>query len=143
MESGGPAAVSYAYLSVESDNIRPDDITTTLGRVPDSTRERGSPRRTGRGVYDCHKWRLDLAVPGRDHFGTEELSTAIVGLGADVAAGCRSLRHQGADITLQIVQEVRGDDDTQARGLHLTHDAIAWLLAAGAELDIDQYFFAD
>ena len=135
--------MNYAYLRVETDDIEPDDITAILGRPPDSSRQRGSPRSNGKGVYDFHSWRLDLVVPGPGHFGTEELPNAIAGLGVDVAAGCRSLRQRGADITLQVVQEVRSEVDTQATGLHLTHDAIAWLAMAGAELDIDQYFFAD
>ena len=134
--------MNYAYLRVETDDIEPDDITAILGRprtAVDSVAHLGD----GMGVYDFYTWRLDLVVPGPGHFGTEEQPNAIAGLGVDVAAGCRSLRHRGADITLQVVQEVRGEVDIQATGLHLTHDAIAWLAAAGAELDIDQYFFAE
>ena len=131
-----------AYLNIASDDLDPDRITEMLGRSPDRTWRRRSPVRPMPSVHDRHSWALDLAAPGIDHFGLQELSAAITGLGDDFAARCMELRKHSATVTLQVVQEVTGDEDHESQGIHLTHDALVWLATAGAEVDIDQYFFS-
>lgn len=131
-----------AYLNIASDDLDPDRITEALGRSPDRTWHRRSPVRPAPSVHDRHSWALDLATPGIDHFGMQELSDAIANLGDDLAARCTELRQHSATVTLQVVQEVHGEEDHESQGIHLTHDAIVWLAAAGAQLDVDQYFFS-
>lgn len=131
-----------AYLNIASDDLDPDRITEMLGRSPDRIWRRRSPVRPTPSVHDRHLWALDLASPGVDHFGMQELSTAITGLGDDLAARCMELRKHDATVTLQVVQEVGGEEDHESQGIHLTHDAIVWLASAGARVDIDQYFFS-
>jgi hypothetical protein len=134
--------VIRAYLNITSDDLDPDRITEVLGRNPDRVWRRRSPVRPAPSVHDRHLWALDLASPGLDHFGIQELSTAITELGDDLAARCMELRKRSATVTLQVVQEVSGEEDHESQGIHLTHAAIAWLASAGARIDIDQYFFS-
>lgn len=131
-----------AYLNIASDDLDPDRITAVFGRKPDRTWYRRSPVRAGPSVHDRHSWALDLVSPGLDHFGIHELSEAITSLGDDLASGCLALGRRRATVTLQIVQEVGGEEDHESQGIHLTRDAVAWLAAAGARVDIDQYFFS-
>jgi hypothetical protein len=134
--------VIRAYLNIASDDLDPDRITEVLGRSPDRIWRRRSPIRPAPDVHDRHLWALDLAAPGIDHFGMQELSAAITGLGDDLAVRCWELCRRSATITLQVVQEVNGEEDHESQGIHLTYEAIVWLAAAGAQIDIDQYFFS-
>jgi hypothetical protein len=134
--------VIRAYLNIASDDLDPDRITAVLRRPPDRSWHRRSPVRAEPAVHDCHSWALDVTSPGLDHFGMYELSEAIIRLGDDLASRCMLLGQLKATITLQIVQEVNGEEDHESQGIHLTRDAIAWLAAAGARVDIDQYFFS-
>ena len=50
---------SRATLSVYSDELTSADITARIGVAPQTTREKGSPRPSGSGVYERAHWSFD------------------------------------------------------------------------------------
>jgi hypothetical protein len=71
------------------------------------------------------------------HSGTEGLARAIENLGMPLARRAAELGARGCDVVVNVLQEMSTDSSTT--GLHLTSSAVAWLAAAGACVDVDQY----
>lgn len=86
-------------------------------------------------------WASPLSLPPGVHAGTEGLSSAIESLAPSLAMRVASLVQDGCEATLNVVQELR--DDSESCGIHLSAAAVAWLSAAGASIDVDQYVVVD
>ncbi len=127
-----------AELVVQSRDMSLDEISVELDRTPVWGQELGAinPRRSV--PYQWTSWSIPLSWRSDLHGGTEGLSNAIEALGASFAQRLAMLRARGCDVVLSIVQEV--SDDSASTGIHLSEQTIAWLAAAGACIDIDQYF---
>jgi len=134
---------NYAYVAVKSQTLAPEEVTALLRLKPDEQWHSGDvSARTGH-TYSFHNWRIYLAVPEGVHAGTDGLSAALEGLGSDAAKRFGEVARAGGEVVCQFVQNVHGDDDHWATGIHLTNAALDWLSAAGAQFDVDQYFFPE
>ncbi|GGP02313.1 hypothetical protein GCM10012278_09050 [Nonomuraea glycinis] len=66
----------------------------------------------------------------------------VLGWGTDLADALGRLVDSGeVAVSLEIVQKIRDPDDPQQKGIFLGADLLAWLGAARASLDIDQYVY--
>lgn len=127
------------YLSIESDDLNPDEITARLGLRPTKTGLKGTRIGTGPGGRPLaqHHWEYE-ALPGLPA-GLEErlwiLIAAIKPMVQDIAA----LR-PGCNVWLSVVLQGWGGD-CQFAGLWFDEASIKVLAAARAEIDIDLYAF--
>ena len=120
----------------------PAAITQALGRAPDRTREIGERHGSLGRRARYSRWAIAVPVdaewPGS---GDEGLSRSVVALGDDLARRLGRLPAEECDVTLSVVQEVHGSDDSLSQGLQLRVEAMRWLVLANAEIDLDQYFY--
>jgi hypothetical protein len=142
-------ARSYGYLFAESTTAPLDRIQSILGLLPDETTQAGEPvpdEPHGR-VHTFTTWTLFVPIPRDEHFGLHGLTRWLEGLDDELAERFRQLSELGVDVGLNIVQNVKANDDvaTQAKvkNFELSPRALRWLADAGATLAIDQYFETD
>lgn len=129
-----------AALVLRSAGATLDEISHTLGRLPDVGRDIGSVGRFNVEPSVVASWEMTLGWPDDVHGGTEGLSTAIEALGSELAVRIAELRPRGLSVHIRVYQDLDGGNgDSHATGLHLTAAAIEWMSKAGAALDLDQY----
>jgi hypothetical protein len=128
------------YFSLRSDDLNPDQISEAVGISPDSEMWKGS--RDGE-IPRANGWYVEPSL-NPDLIGCdvlEEAAAAIVLRLAPYVDRIRSLVDTGAvRATLQYVRTFTpGELVHSSIGTGLDSEAIAFLAAAGANLDIDEY----
>lgn len=126
-----------ASLIIESESIGVAHISAAVGRAPDRSHERGAVSRWSTRPRTSSRWCIDLDWPSDMRSGIEGLSFALAELDRGVAEGAGALSRSGANVMLDLCQDIH--EDTLAHGIRLSRDAISWLATAGAELSLDQY----
>lgn len=139
----------YAYLNVSSDAHTLAELEALLGpsarRGDDGAGIGGGSigdllPRSGR-VAECSQWQ-HVVVRQADELEGIDFAPSLSALGTDFADRIRTLVDAGAEATLRVVQEVHEHAGQGAdEGFHLDKDAVAWAARAGADVDVDQYFF--
>ncbi|MCA2182095.1 DUF4279 domain-containing protein [Nonomuraea glycinis] len=129
------------YLRVVSESLQPEEITRSLGAEPDESTSIGSRWRPQSPPRSRATWiRHAGAVGGGAR--PEDLEPVVLGWGTDLADALGRLVDSGeVAVSLEIVQKIRDPDDPQQKGIFLGADLLAWLGAARASLDIDQYVY--
>ncbi|MDT3395087.1 DUF4279 domain-containing protein [Streptomyces sp. B1866] len=129
------------YLRVVSQSLQPEGMSKRLGVEPDESTSIGSRRYPQSPPRSHATWiRRVGAAGGCDR--PEDLEQVVVGWGPDLADALGRLADSGeAAVSLVIVQEIRDLDDPQQKGIFLGADLLAWMGAAKASLDIDQYIY--
>ncbi|MGW9131973.1 DUF4279 domain-containing protein [Streptomyces sp. NPDC055681] len=129
------------YLRVVSESLQPEEISRRLGAQPDESTSIGS-RRHPQSPPRSHATWIRRAGAAGGCARPEELEPVVVGWGLDLADALGRLADSGeAAVSLEIVQEIRDLDDPQQKGIFLGADLLAWMGAARASLDIDQYVY--
>lgn len=144
----------YAYFSLRSEDVPPDEITERIGINPDRVALRGSriqdPPRPA-----AHLWEVRCDEPGLTV--TEQVAHVIARVGPKRSA-IRALVDSSAQISawLQVVRYFDADDGEeeastvigdleklpgqhQLLGWHLSADALDFVRDVHAEIDVDEY----
>lgn len=150
----------YAYFGFTSQNVTASMITGRLGIEPDRILVRGS-RTSSPPVPRFHTWRVTCAEPGlrvdqqiakviervrpRQN-EVELLSRELLAEGPRCGASIGVVRHfeEGEE---EVIREGEVDGlrleslpgQHQLLGWHLDAEVLAFLVAIGAELDVDEY----
>ncbi|GAA3005096.1 hypothetical protein GCM10010519_41110 [Streptomyces lactacystinicus] len=86
-------------------------------------------------------WARRAELPGIDA-RPENLEPIILGWGKDFSSALgRLVESTDAFVSLEIVQQIRNIENGREKGIFLGADLIAWLGAARASIDIDQYIY--
>jgi hypothetical protein len=143
----------YAYLAIRSPALTGEEIGRRLGLGADRTTVRAS-RSTDPPRPAHHSWEIVCDERG---LTLDEQMGRIVGRVAAHAPAIRALTSAGATATLHAVRDFAAEDGEDERidvtdegferlsgqhqllGWHLDRDVLAWLVEAGAELDVDEY----
>lgn len=126
----------YAYVAVESATMTLAELTEAIGVSPDRSWDIGD--RSARGVtFKVANWTKYLDMEPAVHPGTEGLSNAIELLTDDLADTLAGLAENACDIMVNLVQNLSAD--LWSKGVNLSVEALAWVVRARAEVDIDQY----
>ncbi|MEU5167103.1 MULTISPECIES: DUF4279 domain-containing protein [Streptomyces] len=129
------------YLRVVSPSLRPDEISRRLGVEPDESTAVGW-RRHPQATPRSHATWIRHVRTADDDARPEDLEPVVVGWGAGFAEALGRLAASGeAGVHLEIVQEIDDLEDPQQKGIFLGPHLMAWMGAAGAVLDIDQYVY--
>jgi hypothetical protein len=155
----------YVYFSLDSGRTPAAELTERLGLAPDRTRVRGS-RSAGPPRPMCHSWQIVCDEAGlRVDEQVARVLARLQPLMPGLAALSRQLAvddpHGGARLEivryLDVAPEEDGDDeedrenaggDPQLRRLPGQHQLLGWhldravlefLVATGAEVDVDEY----
>ena len=132
-----------ASLKILSTSLDPEEITERLGVQPTEVRHQAAYPQNGVSLPKTHIWRLELPNDPDLHFGTAGISAAIETLDDQLADKFATLPADGVDKFLDLHQAVDGDNDHESSGIHLTSAALGWLVRAGLDIDIDQYFYTN
>lgn len=140
-------ARQYVYFVVFSKTMTAGQMTERVGLAPDEAVVRGSGRTEPNMVPVEHGWKVrcdELGMRVDDQIARVlarllPYQDRIGALISDPAAAC------GA--TLQVVRYLEDEDDErggstepdQGLGWHLDRDVFTFLIAVGAELDVDEY----
>lgn len=131
------------YLRIVSTTLSPEDITTRLGTQPDEAYAMGSRRRPELPERGHTSWMRRATVP-EPGARPEDLEPVVLSWGRAFADAVGALADSGdADVSLVLVQSIRDLGSPAEKGIPLGAELIAWLGAARAGLDIDQYVFHD
>jgi len=127
------------YLSIRSDDLDPDAITSRLGLRPTRTKLKGTPVGHGHATRPLarHTWACE-ALPGLPAGFKERLGTLIAAI-EPVAPAIAALRPV-CDVWLSVVLKGWGGDP-QFAGFGFDEASIRVLAAARAEIDFDLYAF--
>ncbi|MFJ5118399.1 DUF4279 domain-containing protein [Kitasatospora sp. NPDC088548] len=129
------------YLRVVSSSLQLEEISSRLGTTPDESTSIGSRRRPESPPRSHTTWVRRAEVSGVDA-RPEDLEPVILGWGKDFSSALgRLVTSTDAVVSLEIVQQIRDIESGREKGIFLGADLIAWLGAAGASLDIDQYIY--
>ncbi|MDX8054729.1 DUF4279 domain-containing protein [Lentzea sp. BCCO 10_0798] len=127
------------YLRVQSADLLPEQISEQLGVESDESHAAGSRKWPGAAPRRESTWirRAEATEAGGR---PEHVEPVILGWGLEFARKLGLLvESSDAVVSLEIVQKIRDLDDTQAKGIFLSADLMAWLGVAKSSLDIDQY----
>jgi hypothetical protein len=138
----------YAYFALFSQHNSADEMTSQLGIAPDEVSVRGSRFTEPRPIPVSHRWKIVCREPG---LRVDEQITSILGKLqphtdriADLAL---PLAGNGGGAVLQVVRYFNDTDQDQPNvadapnlfGWHLDRNVLDFLIATGAELDVDEY----
>ncbi|WP_237293016.1 MULTISPECIES: DUF4279 domain-containing protein [Streptomyces] len=128
------------YLRVVSESLQPAEVSERLGVEPDEATSIGSRRRPQSPPRSQSTWIRHASTEAGAR--PEHLEPVVLGWGPDLAASLGRLVDSGeAAVSLVLVQEIRDLEDPQQKGIFLGPDLMAWVGAARASLDIDQYIY--
>lgn len=142
----------YAYFALSSHVTSADEMTAVLGIEPDRTAIRGSRRAEPSAVPVAHRWIVECREPGLAV--NEQIARILERLTPytdTIASLARRLEAEpgpGPSAVLEVVRyfneaeqqaERSRDESTGTLGWHLGRDALDFLQATGAVLDIDEY----
>ena len=149
----------YVYFSIGSETITADEMTNWLGLQPDRATVRGSKRTEPTLIPIWHGWRIYAAehnaavgdqidqVIDRLRPYQDAIRALVTDLGSSGGAVLQVVRHfndpEGEEEhpkTFGQLQKLPGQH--QLLGWHLDRDTLAFLLAIGASLDVDEYDMA-
>ena len=149
----------YAYLSLKSDDLTPDQITEIMGVPADEVKHKGSRTPGPPPVPRCHLWELRSGLPDdrplQDHFDVLLLKIATVG--ERIAEFLR--RSDDGTAVLQVVRNFEdGEEDFDVTtwgiegmpfkrlggqhpflGLHLDMQQLRLLVSLELEVSFDEY----
>jgi hypothetical protein len=125
-------------LSVTSDRLSPDEISTIIGIQPTSTRQRGALTRTGlmrRPEFDLHEWefREQLDLNPRDYIGCHSATfiTEFLDKIKDAAPQVKELS-ENHDVLISLVYHTR-----EIPYIGLSREQVLAIAELGARLDYD------
>lgn len=122
------------YLSITSDTIAPEEVTSTLHLSPTESWRRGDPSRHPGGIpRKFHAWYFDPL--GEDPGECDQKMKALLILLADASSEIRKLRMRCA-ASLCVVYHGYQD---QMWGLHWSAHTIQQIAALGVDVDVDLY----
>lgn len=141
----------YAYFALMSERTTAAEMSVDLGIEPDEVWVRGSRRTEPRVVPRVHVWKVVCREPGlRVDAQLACLLERLRPHTERIAACARRLEAEGGWATLNVVRSF-GDLKDRAPadadplttpnlfGLHVDRATMEFLLAVGAELDLDEY----
>ncbi|MFI9542689.1 DUF4279 domain-containing protein [Streptomyces sp. NPDC052016] len=141
----------YAYFALFSQHTSADDMTSQLGIAADEATVRGSRITEPAVVPVDHSWMVICREPG---LRVDEQITCILDRlqpHTDRISNLIShLANTGGGAVLQVVRYFNDTDQTQPDaadapnlfGWHLDRKVLDFLIATGAELDVDEYDMA-
>ncbi|ADI08250.1 hypothetical protein SBI_05130 [Streptomyces bingchenggensis BCW-1] len=138
----------YAYFALISQHTSADEMTSQLGIAPDEVSVRGSRFIEPRPIPVNHRWKIVCREP--DLRVDEQITSILDRLQphtdriADLAL---HLASNGGGAVLQVVRYFNDTDqdepnaaqDPNLFGWHLDRNILDFLIATGAELDVDEY----
>ncbi|MGW2964472.1 DUF4279 domain-containing protein [Streptomyces sp. NPDC001220] len=138
----------YAYFAMFSQHTSADDMTSRLGITPDEVSVRGSRFAEPAVVPADHSWMVVCREPGLRV--DEQITHILDRLHPHLNRICDLARHladTGGGAVLQAVRYFNDVDQPQADapgatnlfGWHLDRKVLDFLIATGAELDVDEY----
>lgn len=138
----------YAYFALSSQNTSAEEMTSQLGIAPDEVSVRGSKFLEPRPIPVSHRWKIVCREP--DLRVDEQITSILDRLQphTDRIAGlARYLAGNGGGAVLQVVRYFNDTDqdepnaaaDPNLFGWHLDRNLLDFLIATGAELDVDEY----
>ncbi|MFJ4185153.1 DUF4279 domain-containing protein [Kitasatospora sp. NPDC089509] len=144
----------YVYFVLSSECTAADEITALLGIEPDETAVRGSRSTSPVVLPRCHRWKIVCNERGLRV--DDQIACVIERLRPHTAAIARLTGRPDSDESpwtpvLQVVRYFNDDfeeepapasDEINLFGWHLDRDVLDFLLATGAEVDIDEYDMA-
>ncbi|MGW1802795.1 DUF4279 domain-containing protein [Streptomyces sp. NPDC001984] len=141
----------YAYFALFSQHTSADDMTSRLGITPDEVTVRGSRFAEPAVVPADHSWMVVCREPGLRV--DEQITRILDRLQPHTDRVCDLTRHlagTGGGAVLQVVRYFNDADQPQADaadapnlfGWHLGRKVLDFLIATGAELDVDEYDMA-
>ncbi|MFE7838746.1 DUF4279 domain-containing protein [Streptomyces sp. NPDC057474] len=141
----------YAYFALFSQHTSADDMTSRLGITPDEVTVRGSRITKPAVVPVDHSWMVVCREPGLRV--DEQITHILDRLQPRTDRICDLTRHLAGADGGAVLQVVRYFNDTdQARpgaadapnlfGWHLDRKVLDFLIATGAELNVDEYDMA-
>ncbi|MFI6867210.1 DUF4279 domain-containing protein [Nocardia sp. NPDC050406] len=136
----------YAYFALMSEHTSAETIAAEVDLAPDEVWVRGSRRTEPRVVPRIHAWKLVCLDSGlRVDEQIERIVDRLRPRTERIATCARRLEAEGGWATLNVVRSF-GDPDDRAPtdapnlfGWHLNREVMEFLLAVGAELDVDEY----
>lgn len=129
------------YLRIVSATLQPEEISQRLGVDPDESERIGNRRHPQSPKFVESRWIRRARTPGNGA-RPEDLAPVVVHWGMEFALSVGQLVRSGeASASLEIVQEIRDLDSAEEKGIFLSPELCAWLAAAEASLDIDQYIY--
>ncbi|MFI1302890.1 DUF4279 domain-containing protein [Streptomyces sioyaensis] len=141
----------YAYFALFSRHTSADDMTSQLGIAPDEVTVRGSRITEPAVVPVDHSWRVTCREPGlRIDEQITRLLDRLQPHTDRISHLTRQLADTGGGAVLQVVRyfndtgRTRPDaaDAPNLFGWHLDREVLDFLIATGAELDVDEYDMA-
>jgi hypothetical protein len=124
------------YLSVTSDTVPPEDITTMLGLKPTDSWRQGEPgRRQGNPRRKFHAWLFDPAGDGPGE--CDQKMKALLKMLASASSGIKKLSGQCSVCICVVYSGYKN----QMWGLHWTADTLRQIAAIGADIDVDLYAY--
>ncbi|MDX3099064.1 DUF4279 domain-containing protein [Streptomyces sp. ME19-03-3] len=138
----------YAYFALFSQHISADEMTSQLGITPDEVSVRGSRFTAPRPIPVSHRW---MAVCREPSLCVDEQITRILDRLQPhtdrIADLANRLAGNGGGAVLQVVRYFNDTDQDQPNtsdapnlfGWHLDRNVLDFLIATGAELDVDEY----
>ena len=122
-----------ATLSVQSDHIRPDQITKDLALVPDRTVMKGADRVPPRQAPKSYGWYVTSSL--QDDNTVDEVLSDLLNRLDDLYSQLNKLRDAHSDIMVEFRVAVVSRPEKVT--LHLATDTVNRLAKFAASLDID------
>lgn len=137
----------YVCFALKSHRTPAADMTAFLGIEPDEVMVRGS-KRASPPIPVVHAWQAVCREPGRRV--DEQAACVLARLVPHTARIADLARRLDAEVedgegsaVLEVVRRLRASEDTPPAadllGWFLDRDALAFLAATGASLDVDEY----
>jgi len=122
------------YFALYGDDFDPEVVTGLIGIQPTSARRKGTP------IPKHTSWKVSLGKVEGDVIDVYDLSSALVAkLRPHQEQIARVKRELSLDAVLQVVLWVTTDDTKPTPAIGFEPEAIAFLSAVGASIDIDTY----
>ncbi|MFE7045880.1 DUF4279 domain-containing protein [Streptomyces atratus] len=142
----------HAYFALFSQHMSAGEITSQLGISPDEVSVRGSRFTEPAVVPISHSWKI--VCQERDLRVDEQIAHILNRLQPHtdrIANLTRHLAGNGGGAVLHVVRYFNDTDQDQPGaadapnlfGWHLDRNALDFLIATGAELDVDEYDMAE